>query len=84
MITLATNPDASSPHAALGCQTRQARSAGYTPHERVIMSPDADKKLLYQHLDRLIDLYKHHLDLFWKWITLFVTVASAIGAYIFK
>ena len=32
----------------------------------------------------LISLYEHHLDLFWKWITLYVTIASAISVYIFN
>jgi len=32
----------------------------------------------------LIELYEHHLDLFWKWITLYVTIASALTVYIFN
>ncbi len=32
----------------------------------------------------LMNLYKHHLDLFWKWITLYVSIVAALSAYIFK
>jgi disulfide bond formation protein DsbB len=31
-----------------------------------------------------MSLYEHHLDLFWKWITLYATVVTAIGVYIFN
>lgn len=29
-------------------------------------------------------LYEHHLDLFWKWITLYVSIVTALAAYIFN
>jgi disulfide bond formation protein DsbB len=48
------------------------------------MSPNDDGALLYQQLNKLMGLYEHHLDLFWKWIALYVTIVSAIGAYIFN
>jgi len=31
-----------------------------------------------------MNLYEHHLDLFWKWITLYVSIASALGLYVFN
>ena len=37
-----------------------------------------------EQLKEMMSLYKHHLDLFWKWITLYVTIISAISAYIFN
>ena len=47
------------------------------------MPPDKDE-LISQQLTSLINLYEHHLDLFWKWITLYATVVTAIGVYIFN
>ncbi len=38
---------------------------------------------LSENLDSLMNLYKHHLDLFWKWITLYVSIVAALGAYVF-
>jgi disulfide bond formation protein DsbB len=35
-------------------------------------------------LTALMGLYKHHLDLFWKWITLYVSIITAISAYLFN
>jgi disulfide bond formation protein DsbB len=37
-----------------------------------------------EQISALIGLYQHHLDLFWKWITLYVSIASAISVYIFN
>ena len=48
------------------------------------MLPDKDSELINQQLSALINLYEHHLDLFWKWITLYATVVTAIGVYIFN
>ena len=48
------------------------------------MTPDKDSEMLRQQLNTLINLYEHHLDLFWKWITLYATIVTAIGVYIFK
>lgn len=43
-----------------------------------------DPQILSKQLDTLMDLYEHHLDLFWKWVTLYVSIITAISAYIFK
>jgi disulfide bond formation protein DsbB len=48
------------------------------------MTPENDNGLILQQLSALINLYEHHLDLFWKWVTLYATVVTAIGAYIFN
>ncbi len=48
------------------------------------MTLDKDGELIRQQLSALIGLYEHHLDLFWKWITLYATVVTAIGVYIFN
>jgi disulfide bond formation protein DsbB len=48
------------------------------------MSSDKESELLSHQLNALINLYEHHLDLFWKWITLYATVVTAIGVYIFN
>ncbi len=40
--------------------------------------------LIYRQLNALMNLYEHHLDLFWKWITLYATVIGAIVAYVFS
>ena len=48
------------------------------------MTPDKDSEMLRQQLNTLINLYEHHLDLFWKWITLYATIVTAIGVYIFQ
>jgi ribose/xylose/arabinose/galactoside ABC-type transport system permease subunit len=48
------------------------------------MTPDKDSDMLRQQLNTLINLYEHHLDLFWKWITLYTTIVTAIGVYIFN
>jgi hypothetical protein len=48
------------------------------------MPPIKDDELIRQQLSTLINLYEHHLDLFWKWITLYATVVTAIGVYIFN
>lgn len=48
------------------------------------MTPDEDGELINQQLNSLMSLYEHHLDLFWKWITLYATVVTAIGVYIFN
>lgn len=48
------------------------------------MTPDKHSEMLRQQLNALISLYEHHLDLFWKWITLYATVVTAIGVYIFN
>lgn len=29
-------------------------------------------------------LYRHHLDLFWKWITLYVSIVTMLMAYVFN
>ena len=47
-------------------------------------APHKDSEMLREQLNALINLYEHHLDLFWKWITLYATVVTAIGAYIFN
>ena len=39
---------------------------------------------LTQQLNTLMNLYKHHLDLFWKWITLYVSIITAVSAYMFN
>ena len=43
------------------------------------MTPDKDSEMLRQQLNTLINLYEHHLDLFWKWITLYATIVTAIS-----
>jgi hypothetical protein len=48
------------------------------------MTPDKDNELRRQELNTLLRMYEHHLDLFWKWITLYVTIVTAISAYIFN
>jgi amino acid permease len=48
------------------------------------MTPDRDGELVRQQLSALISLYEHHLDLFWKWITLYATAVTAISVYIFN
>ena len=48
------------------------------------MPPERDSELIRQQLSTLINLYEHHLDLFWKWITLYATVVTAIGVYIYN
>jgi len=48
------------------------------------MTPNEDGELINQQLNSLMSLYEHHLDLFWKWITLYSTVVTAIGVYIFN
>ena len=41
------------------------------------MTPVKDGESARQQLGALIGLYQHHLDLFWKWITLY----SIYGAF---
>lgn len=48
------------------------------------MTPERDAELMRQQLGALIGLYQHHLDLFWKWITLYATIVTALGVYIFN
>ncbi len=48
------------------------------------MPTGTDSESKRQQLSALINLYEHHLDLFWKWITLYATVVTAIGVYIFN
>ncbi len=48
------------------------------------MTHDEGGESLRQHLSTLINLYEHHLDLFWKWITLYATIVSATSVYIFN
>ena len=39
---------------------------------------------LIQNLEELMSLYRHHLDLFWKWITLYVSIVTLLMAYVFN
>ena len=39
---------------------------------------------LTQNLEELMSLYRHHLDLFWKWITLYVSIVTLLMAYVFN
>ncbi|MCA1630885.1 MAG: hypothetical protein LC774_11210 [Acidobacteria bacterium] len=48
------------------------------------MTPDKDGELIRQQLGALISLYQHHLDLFWKWISLYATIVTALSVYIFN
>lgn len=48
------------------------------------MTPAKDGELTRQQLGALIGLYQHHLDLFWKWITLYATIVTALSVYIFN
>ena len=48
------------------------------------MTPVKDGELMRQQLGALIGLYQHHLDLFWKWITLYATIVTALSVYIFN
>ncbi len=48
------------------------------------MKVSHDGEMISQQLSALINLYEHHLDLFWKWITLYATVVTAIAVYIFN
>ena len=48
------------------------------------MTPAKDGELMRQQLGALISLYQHHLDLFWKWITLYATIVTALSVYIFN
>ena len=41
-------------------------------------------EILSGQLNSLMDLYEHHLDLFWKWITVYVSIITATSAYIFN
>jgi len=48
------------------------------------MTPEKDSDVIRQQLSALISLYEHHLDLFWKWITLYATIVTALSVYIFN
>ena len=48
------------------------------------MEADKNSSLVFQQLNALMVLYEHHLDLFWKWITFYGTVVTAIAIYIFN
>ncbi len=48
------------------------------------MAPTKDIQPVREQINMLVRLYEHHLDLFWRWITLYVTIASAISVYIFN
>ena len=48
------------------------------------MTPSRDLASARDHIHTLMNLYEHHLDLFWKWITLYVSIASALAIYIFN
>ena len=48
------------------------------------MTPAKDSQYIHEQIHTLIDLYEHHLDLFWRWITLYVSIASALTVYIFN
>jgi hypothetical protein len=48
------------------------------------MSESTEQESAREQLKTLIGLYEHHLDLFWRWITLFVTISAGLGAYIFN
>lgn len=48
------------------------------------MTPDKNSDVIRQQLGALISLYEHHLDLFWKWITLYATIVTALSLYIFN
>jgi drug/metabolite transporter superfamily protein YnfA len=57
----------------------------YTPRpERCHMTHDEEGESLRQQLGTLLNLYEHHLDLFWKWITLYATIVSALSVYLFN
>jgi hypothetical protein len=45
-----------------------------------------DKAIYYSklQLDIYIDIYKHHVELFWKWTASYMAIVSALFAYIFK
>jgi disulfide bond formation protein DsbB len=51
---------------------------------RSYMTPDKHSEMLREQLNALMSLYEHHLDLFWKWISLYATIVAAITAYIFN
>lgn len=44
----------------------------------------SQSELYKLQIDSHIELYKHHLDLFLKWITLYLAVVSALIVYIFN
>jgi disulfide bond formation protein DsbB len=48
------------------------------------MTDSTHEAAVREQLKTLIGLYEHHLDLFWRWITLYVTIAAGLGAYIFN
>jgi len=48
------------------------------------MTPTKDSQPVREQINMLVRMYEHHLDLFWRWITLYVTIASAISVYIFN
>ena len=48
------------------------------------MTPSRDLESVRDHIHTLMNLYEHHLDLFWKWITLYVSIASALVLYVFN
>lgn len=48
------------------------------------MATGKESELIRRQLGALISLYEHHLDLFWKWITLYATVVAATSVYIFN
>jgi len=48
------------------------------------MTPLKDIEFVREQISMLISLYEHHLDLFWRWITLYVTITSALSVYIFN
>ena len=48
------------------------------------MTLDRQSDLLERQLNTLIGLYEHHLDLFLKWMTLYVTVVGGVAVYIFN
>src|ERR1044071_495350 len=48
------------------------------------MTPSKNVDLIREQISILLNLYQHHLELFWKWISLYVTITSGISLFIFN
>jgi hypothetical protein len=42
------------------------------------MVAEKNTELIYDRFNTLVHLYEHHIDLFWKWVTLYSTVIGAL------
>ncbi len=42
------------------------------------MVTEKNTDLIYQRFNTLVHLYEHHIDLFWKWVTLYSAVIGSL------